>query len=480
MGMRGKNMVPIRIRKLVSGYFNSGWIPFAFAIGTFVFLVILSTTISFRWDMFLREIFLIWVAISFLGTLSAGIYNFAKKRIAKGILNTVFSILILPLIAALFLLIILFFDAMFGESEDNFGKDIVIPEDMVMEEPINSYTYDNNTIKYSEVKKAKTAPAQEIDAEGKMLIDMLLDKNNKGSVNINTELPVLAKFTDKNRQKLIQHLKTTSHWRIVQDDKIYAIRRFTTDKGFFDSLNGYYGSFDLVDRFEHWDEDIYFQFRIILSLDGEVMSKPWNKMYSKYEVCTGIRKLKTKRSVNHGIESYLVLSSNGVTLEIMEDTKQQGRVFTQAACKLISNELQDVLDSGAMTIADFEQNMINAGRAGRVESDIWIENGMQGGMYNVFAHVNAKEAGFAYLKVYEATKNTPLSSHSIKAKSKKVMDFSEDNNNLKFLYERSITIYEGDWGVYYPARFELWFVPDSEQDERKLIEQIFKVEGWMR
>jgi hypothetical protein len=59
------------------------------------------------------------------------------------------------------------------------------------------------------------------------------------------------------------------------------------------------------------------------------------------------------------------------------------------------------------------------------------------------------------------------------------MDFSE-NDNLKFIYESPITIYEGDWGVYYPARFELWFVPDSGQQERKLIEQIFKVEGWMR
>jgi len=28
--------------------------------------------------------------------------------------------------------------------------------------------------------------------------------------------------------------------------------------------------------------------------------------------------------------------------------------------------------------------------------------------------------------------------------------------------------------------FELWFVPDSRGKERKLIEKIFKIEGWQR
>ncbi len=35
-------------------------------------------------------------------------------------------------------------------------------------------------------------------------------------------------------------------------------------------------------------------------------------------------------------------------------------------------------------------------------------------------------------------------------------------------------------GQPYAARFELWFVPDSGQGERKLLERIFKIEGWQR
>jgi len=179
------------------------------------------------------------------------------------------------------------------------------------------------------------------------------------------------------------------------------------------------------------------------------------------------------------LKSYLVLSSDGVTLEIMEDTKQKGRVFTQAACKIITDELQSVLNSNAMTTAEFEQEMIKAGRAKKTEEDIWIENDIQGGMYNVYAYINAQEAGYAYLKIFEATKNTPLSIYDIALHSKKTMNFSK-NANLKFLYKCLITINEGNWGVYYPARFELWFVPDSGKEERKLLDQIFKVEGWTR
>lgn len=459
------------MKKIISVYLNSAWIPIVSAIGTYILVRIILVS------YYMPDIFFIWGAISFLGILSAAIYNFTQKRFLKGILNTLFSLGILGFIGFAIIATIAF-DVMFGESEDGFGKDIVIPEDMVMEEPINPYDYNDGMIEYHIVEEPESS-VKEVDPEGKMLIDMLLDKKNKGSVEINTDLPVLAKFTGENREKLIQHLKVTPRWRIVQGDKIYAIRRFAKDGKFFDSLNGYYSSFDLVDVFERWEDDIYFQFRIILSLDGEVMSGPWAKKYSKCNILSGVKKLKTISSYNNGVESYFVLCSEGITLEIMEDAKQKGRVLTQAACKLIADELQSVLDSEPMTTSDFEQKMVEAGRAVKGETDIWIENAMQGGMYNVYANINHKEAGYVYLKIFEATKNTPLSTDRIKYKSAKVMDFSEDES-LKLLYESSITIYEGDWGVYYPARFELWFVPDSGQEERKLIEQIFKVEGWMR
>jgi hypothetical protein len=104
---------------------------------------------------------------------------------------------------------------------------------------------------------------------------------------------------------------------------------------------------------------------------------------------------------------------------------------------------------------------------------------MQGGIYSVCAYVNPGESGYAYLKVFEATKNTPLSTSRIPERSTEFIGWS-DNPTEEFFYNSEITVYEGDWGVYYPARFELWFVPDSGKPERKLVEKVFKIEGWQR
>ena len=56
------------------------------------------------------------------------------------------------------------------------------------------------------------------------------------------------------------------------------------------------------------------------------------------------------------------------------------------------------------------------------------------------------------------------------------IDMGNDNYNS----ERTFTIYEGDWGKPYAARFEVWFVPASGGQEKKLVEKNFKIEGWMR
>ena len=56
----------------------------------------------------------------------------------------------------------------------------------------------------------------------------------------------------------------------------------------------------------------------------------------------------------------------------------------------------------------------------------------------------------------------------------------DESGTDRFSYQVEVTIYEGDWGVYYPARFELWFVPESGLPERKLLEDSFRIEGWQR
>ena len=49
-----------------------------------------------------------------------------------------------------------------------------------------------------------------------------------------------------------------------------------------------------------------------------------------------------------------------------------------------------------------------------------------------------------------------------------------------FFSNTHFTIYEGDWGKPYAARFEVWFTSESGDSDRKLMEKVFKIEGWQR
>jgi hypothetical protein len=84
-----------------------------------------------------------------------------------------------------------------------------------------------------------------------------------------------------------------------------------------------------------------------------------------------------------------------------------------------------------------------------------------------------------YLKAYEITNENRLSASDFKKYSNEWIGWSDDPSQL-FFSNTHFTIYEGDWGKPYAARFEVWFVPDSGGPERKMIEKNFKIEGWQR
>ena len=115
----------------------------------------------------------------------------------------------------------------------------------------------------------------------------------------------------------------------------------------------------------------------------------------------------------------------------------------------------------------------------RGTSEFNLKEGMQGGIYIGDIWVNQGEPGYIYLTAYEVIYGTELSAGRLKGRSSKRAGWSDDPEEL-FLYNPEFTIYEGNWGEYYAARFEAWFVPDSGEDERKILEKVFKIEGWQR
>jgi len=113
------------------------------------------------------------------------------------------------------------------------------------------------------------------------------------------------------------------------------------------------------------------------------------------------------------------------------------------------------------------------------EVDFELYNSFQPGLYEYDVWLNKIENGTVYLKAFEITQEYQLSiGRLLKQSSIKVNNQSD--KILKFESNGHFTIYEGDWGKPYAARFEIWFKPNNKDKERKLIEKIYKIEGWMR
>jgi hypothetical protein len=104
---------------------------------------------------------------------------------------------------------------------------------------------------------------------------------------------------------------------------------------------------------------------------------------------------------------------------------------------------------------------------------------MQPGIYGVSYSLNPGEPGVVHLKATEVTKGTRLSVELLRASSETRMTWSDDPEE-RFGTKTGFTIYEGDWGKPYAARFEVWFKPDASRPERKLAERFYKIEGWQR
>jgi hypothetical protein len=173
-------------------------------------------------------------------------------------------------------------------------------------------------------------------------------------------------------------------------------------------------------------------------------------------------------------KSKFVLRSKGAWLEVYEVSPRPARPATQLALDDVKRELEKAL-------ASFDKTAPRISRQGPDQTDIelgysWVST-PQPGVYQVRAWVNPGESGKSYLKVFEATRNTPLSVRDIPGWSSARVGWSNSPSEL-FRYQSEITVWEGDAGTFYPARFELWFRPDSGDTERKLVERIFKIEGY--
>ena len=99
-------------------------------------------------------------------------------------------------------------------------------------------------------------------------------------------------------------------------------------------------------------------------------------------------------------------------------------------------------------------------------------------MYNYSFYIPQEfDDGEIWLECYEVTDNVQLSKTRITDRTVQKIT-PEDMGRIT--EPREFSIYEGVWGEYYLARFEVWYIDYATRTKRKLTEKIYKVEGWMR
>jgi len=111
--------------------------------------------------------------------------------------------------------------------------------------------------------------------------------------------------------------------------------------------------------------------------------------------------------------------------------------------------------------------------------DFQLYNSFQPGLYEYDFWTSKIDSGTIYIQAYEITKNYPLSTQRL-PNSSSVKIYNPTDSIVKVSTTNHFTIYEGDWGKPYAARFEVWYKPAIGGQERKLIEKNYKIEGWMR
>ena len=355
--------------------------------------------------------------------------------------------LLVPIFGVIIFINLLFM-MFFGPSEDGFANNLKIPDNINIFEPQEKFS--------SEFIESN-------DGFQERLMTALKSPKSDDN-NVKADITNLLELQKKTPAVLKQYLTANPAWRVFQErGNIFATRRWMSGNEWSYSLHGYYSSF-------HDKPENNFQTRLTIGFSAT----PWANG------STIIRQGETKpvaiTSSNQLQQSYCVIKKDNLSVEIFEQSEGQERRLTKASLDYLNEELAPLVKSPKRETI---QSILPPGSIKSGKPSIELRKSFQGGIYDSKIWINPGEPGMIYLKAFEVTKGTPLSVERLKEASNEYVGWSENPEQL-FFSNTHFTIYEGDWGKYYAARFEIWFIPDSGKPSRKLLENFFKIEGWQR
>lgn len=448
-------------------YTRRWWMPSATSIATLLFcLLFMHVTNAYTDAAFVGYITAMSIAI--LGMLASAIIMHKKSRNGAALFNLI--MIHIMMIASYFGIHILLFASLFlnpgedgltsdwkvtsitwGPSEGGFADNLKVPDDVQVADALEALP---------------NCPLPQIRDKFQIALLGSLSMTS-GDPSVSCDISSLCAIHKCNRDLLERHLRTSPCWRVFTErGSRYATRRWARSGHWQYSMHGWYSSFFSGDG-------LPYQSRTTIGLSG----LPW---WRGDEHTNWVENGKVGPLVlgdsNQMKSSHLVIENEDIVLELCEESHGENRPMTKASLRFLDDEFKALAQAGTWDMAAkrLPDSAVKTG-----EPSLTLVNSMQGGIYDCYLWINPGESGMVYLKAFEVTKGTQLSADRLKERSNEWVGWSENPKEL-FFSNTHFTIYEGDWDQMYAARFEVWFVPDSGAPEKKLLERVFKICGWMR
>jgi len=355
------------------------------------------------------------------------------------------------------LLTFVVFGQLFGPSEDHFADNLIIPDGIdiaVPEDGEYSFFPDN---------PSGTPDAFQASVRAALAVP------GTGDTEFIPALPSLRRAAAENAGAFRDYLDASPDWHVfMESGHRFAARRWSYGGIPRDELHGY-----ISGHARSGD----FSIRCLLCLD----CKQWS-YYDVQRVPEGTIPAHPRMTRdNEQYESRVMIDCGKVWVELFDQSATPERRITKVTIAELEKEFALFLENPKAAVREAKAR--SSELAGRIKNQdkpaLTLYNGMQPGIYVACYALNPGAPGSVYLKAFEVTQGTPLSVQRLRYSSETRMAWSE-NPEERFSASAGFTIYEGDWGKPYAARFEVWFKPDDGSPERKLAERIFKIEGWQR
>ena len=344
----------------------------------------------------------------------------------------------------------------FGPSEDHFADNLTIPPEI-----------EADIIIPKDYTGIDLQQGDAFEDDFSRAIFAGLAQSGGDDPTVTSDLSALAELVHGRRPELMAYLARHPGWWLHEDrGNLCATRRWKRQGIWNHPLHGYYfGDYRPFngqgDSETHWGKTHY-QTRTTIGFPNSPFGPGKN---ASHPAASTIR-VPVKHGKSGFYESCERFGDKAFCVEIFEQSSACERRITKTALAFLKDEFA--------SLTNLPPDTVTRGPASFV-----LRNGMQPGIYNLTLRINPGEPGVTYLKAFEVTQGTRLSENRLEEASNERVGWSDDPEE-KFLYENGFTLYEGDWGMPYAARIEVWFRPDSGKPERKLMERICKVEGWQR